>query len=557
MQGQQQQAEFQRAHQAYAAGDLALAERLTTDLLRRAPGFAPSLQLAAVIARRLGRTMEARQHFAAALTAAPRDPHILNSYANLLLELGDAAGALPLYRKAVELAPDLPGTRVNLALAAKRAGFLDEAQAALEEATRLFQRHAPAWQALGVLHLERQRPDEAAHALDQALALKPNDERILRARATAEAGLTLAGAVEAFRAGDHVTAIASVEAVAAARPDLVEAHTTLARMRWQSGDAAGFARSFETALAEQPRHPGLWEAYLAALIRAGCNREVLARIDAARQALGPAADRFEAAAATESGDLTRADVVFARANLAADPSLQISHLRHLLRAGRPEAAARAAEAIGAAAWPYLATAWRLLGDPRWQWLEGDPAFIQIFHLPIEPGLAEHLRGLHRTRAAPFDQTLRGGTQTEGNLFAEPAPEIDRLRRQFTEAVHAYLARLPPRDGNHPLLGPDRSAPALAGGWSVRLTDAGFHLNHVHPHGWISSAYYVSLPPLAGEEGCLTFGEPPAELGLGLPPIRAITPQPGRLVLFPSTLWHGTRPFPTGERLTVAFDVTPG
>ena len=34
----------------------------------------------------------------------------------------------------------------------------------------------------------------------------------------------------------------------------------------------------------------------------------------------------------------------------------------------------------------------------------------------------------------------------------------------------------------------------------------------------------------------------------------IEPKPGRLVLFPSTMWHGTEPFAAGERLTVAFDV---
>ncbi|HYD23379.1 MAG TPA: putative 2OG-Fe(II) oxygenase [Croceibacterium sp.] len=37
-------------------------------------------------------------------------------------------------------------------------------------------------------------------------------------------------------------------------------------------------------------------------------------------------------------------------------------------------------------------------------------------------------------------------------------------------------------------------------------------------------------------------------------MRTIEPRPGRLVLFPSAMWHGTRPFPAGERLTVAFDV---
>jgi outer membrane receptor protein involved in Fe transport len=42
----------------------------------------------------------------------------------------------------------------------------------------------------------------------------------------------------------------------------------------------------------------------------------------------------------------------------------------------------------------------------------------------------------------------------------------------------------------------------------------------------------------------------------LPPLATFEPKPGRLVLFPSFLFHGTRPFKGGERLTVAFDLVP-
>ena len=58
----------------------------------------------------------------------------------------------------------------------------------------------------------------------------------------------------------------------------------------------------------------------------------------------------------------------------------------------------------------------------------------------------------------------------------------------------------------------------------------------------------------GEQGWLKLGEPQAELGLGLAPFRTVEPKAGRLVLFPSTMWHGTIPFAAGERMTVAFDV---
>ena len=106
----------------------------------------------------------------------------------------------------------------------------------------------------------------------------------------------------------------------------------------------------------------------------------------------------------------------------------------------------------------------------------------------------------------------------------------------------------------------RSASALlrAGAWSVRLEQAGFHTDHVHPQGWFSSALYVALPETLGQggedhAGWLSLGEA-RDLVPGLAPRQLIEPRPGRLVLFPSTMWHGTRPFPQGERLTVAFDI---
>lgn len=91
-----------------------------------------------------------------------------------------------------------------------------------------------------------------------------------------------------------------------------------------------------------------------------------------------------------------------------------------------------------------------------------------------------------------------------------------------------------------------------------MFDRGFHSDHVHSQGWISSALYVALPGQTPEgasrhEGWLSLGEA-RDLVPGLDPVRLVEPRPGRLVLFPSTMWHGTRPFPAGERLTAAFDI---
>ena len=69
---------------------------------------------------------------------------------------------------------------------------------------------------------------------------------------------------------------------------------------------------------------------------------------------------------------------------------------------------------------------------------------------------------------------------------------------------------------------------------------------------------MALPDRAEDDlataGWLKLGEAPLELGIDAPPVQRIEPKPGRLVLFPSWMWHGTVPFTAGERLTVAFDV---
>jgi predicted 2-oxoglutarate/Fe(II)-dependent dioxygenase YbiX len=172
-----------------------------------------------------------------------------------------------------------------------------------------------------------------------------------------------------------------------------------------------------------------------------------------------------------------------------------------------------------------------------------------------------LRALHLAKGEFPDQSVRGGTQTDGPLFNRIDPTIQKVRSAIARAVEAYKLGLPPTDPRHPLLAHRRDRRVrFSGSWSVRLHGGGSHSNHVHPQGWISSALYVLLPPKqpneAEDAGWLTLGEPDAQLQLDLPPTRKIEPKAGQLVLFPSWMWHGTVPFSEGERLTVAFDVRP-
>jgi hypothetical protein len=94
-----------------------------------------------------------------------------------------------------------------------------------------------------------------------------------------------------------------------------------------------------------------------------------------------------------------------------------------------------------------------------------------------------------------------------------------------------------------------------------MREQGFHVNHLHPQGWISSCYYVTVPEVAkdqsAKQGWIKFGEPELDVALQNPIRRAVHPVPGRLVLFPSYMWHGTIPFQDAAlRTTIAFDAVP-
>ena len=105
--------------------------------------------------------------------------------------------------------------------------------------------------------------------------------------------------------------------------------------------------------------------------------------------------------------------------------------------------------------------------------------------------------------------------------------------------------------------------AISGAWSVRLGSGGYHTDHIHPHGWLSSACYIAVPTEVTQggnadshrAGWLRLGRPGV---VTAPPLAAehfVKPQPGLLVLFPAYMWHGVEPFRSATpRISVAFDV---
>jgi tetratricopeptide (TPR) repeat protein len=452
--------------------------------------------------------------------------------------------------------------------------------------------NASLWQWTALLERSLDEHERSMACFDRAAALAPADRSIAhgRARVTLEAGLPagelyeearrlspddgdvlLGYAASLFADGRSQSAEIAMEYALAHSPLWVQGHLKLAQLRSRIGKKEQATTSVERAIQLHPRQQQLWVALFSLLFQTEQFEALDHAVARARRHLQRSDTLLyhEAIAAVERGDTVRADRLFAGMGKELRRSLQIYWIRHLLRSGR---VAEACESVDAAlmtelrpiVWPYAAVAWRLAGDPRWQWIEGDfDRLISVVDLTAElrdmEVLEQTLRELHSERGQYLDQSVRGGSQTDGPLLSNVDVSIRALRAAIVPAVERYVQSLPPRDLAHPLLASPRGGRTrFSGSWSVLLQGSGYHTNHVHPQGWISSALYIRVPDLtlgdSKNAGWLTLGEPQAELGLGLNAFKEIEPKSGRLVLFPSYMWHGTRPFTAGERLSVAFDV---
>ena len=348
-------------------------------------------------------------------------------------------------------------------------------------------------------------------------------------------------------------------------PGWVDGQRALASLSWELDPKQDCVELFRKALQDDPRNAALWNAYLqtltgiedyagaaaaAAEARRYFDDPVLALIEASNRGMNGENSAVEALIAVVPASRARDEV----------------EVRHRIRIGDLDAAAHivdrlvAGDATDLGSWAIAEILWRRMSDPRWTWLAGNPKFVAKVGLPYTTDqlalLAQTLEDLHRQQRQPVGQSVRGGTQTRGRLFDRRDAPIVALRDALQSAVEAYRDRLPHYDKDHPLLRHRNRHLRVDGGWSVRLASSGFHVPHLHPDGVLSSAFYVRVPEFDGasKEGWLELGRPALDLRMTLDPLACIEPQPGTLILFPSYLYHSTRPFSAGERMSVAFDV---
>jgi tetratricopeptide (TPR) repeat protein len=554
------------AAQLIAQGRLNEAVGFLRSLVTDAPDLAPARLLFAVALRDTGHLAAAEAQLRAAMSLDPNLSGGAVNLSELLLAQGRADEAL----SATAALADSAAADLNVlsahAVTLKALGRLDEAIAVNERAVHVAPQSAVAEHNLaGALgDAEHYAASEAATGRAFAKGLDAPETWLVRARAL----------VGQSRYDEADTAYR--EAISR-RSDYVEALAELAQVVWmRSADAAAATAVLDGAIAAHPSHQALRVKKAELLEYAG-------DIDGAWAGIAEAAARADsepltlvvAARLSMRSDPPRALAIARRAAAIApaDRIVQATLCEAFLAGGQADLAAAAAlrlrqsapldqHAIG-----LLAAAWRLGGDPRYAELYDYKDLVRTARIDTPDGwdslpafladLAVSLEKLHVLRTHPVGQSVRHGSQTSQNLIRSPDPAIQAFFQAVDGPIRRHIAAL--GAGSDLVRSRATGDYRFNGVWSIRLRGGGFHANHLHPMGWLSSACYIALPSAVRRqtEGWLKFGEPGVATFPSLEAEYYVAPEPGLLALFPSYVWHGTVPFSGDEsRLTIAFDVVP-
>jgi len=552
------------------------AEAVLAPVLGANPREPDGLQLLGLVREQQGRLADAEQLLRQSLAARPNQPHVQVHLGRILAQSDRHPEAIAVLQAALRAQPDLFDAHLILAQVRFTAGDLDAAEQNYRSALGLNSQSQVALLGLSVLLNKTRRPAEAERLL-RAAGQNTARPAAWQAKVAHNLGLSLdlqGRADEAASAWRHAIAL---------DPSNQEAHRELNALLYRQGKADEFLSSFDQAAHRLPtaQHGALLLQKAGFLIDAE-------RFEEARDCFAQLAAIAPGSAGPQNGlAAAHAGLGQFEAAIAAyekslrlqpdDPATQIRLACVLLQTGDAKRALGLTDAVvprmrlDQAALAVHELALRANNDPRAERLADYDRHIQVFDLEPPEGFAsmaqfnaalnQQLDRMHTDLREPVDQSLRHGTQTAPSLLGGHDVLLGALRERLEEAVQIYIDRMAGGDKDHPLTSRRGKGFAFAGSWSSRLQTQGFHANHVHPAGWISSCYYGAVPDVAldqtARQGWIKFGEPSFKTEMRDTMRRAIQPVPGRLVLFPSYMWHGTIPFhAAAARTTIAFDAVP-
>ncbi len=502
--------QLQKAVQAHQAGDFAGAAKSYRAILALDKQNADATHLLGLVELQFGRTKEAIRLLEVGVNLRPKNP-------TFRFNLGVAYGtteqfgmAIKSYRRAAKLKPNDPNILNNLGLALGSDGQLQEAEKVLRQALLL-------------------DPDLAITAVNLAdvLCRLALPEQMQEAERLCRRVLSLP-------------------------PEMAKAHAVLARSLTVGNRQGEAVVAIKTAVQLEPGN-GLFQEQLAELSMKSADPKT-AEV-AARHAV-----RINPTRARSAGLLGSA--------LLAQEKLEDAK-SWLHKAIKLDPTGMEGCEAGAAANLYVAYLKKRQYDDVSTLLNLDQL---VFPVEIEtPEDYENLQDFNTELARaikdhpslqwnPAGYVTRKGAIT-GNVLLDAQPIFKAMEIAIRNGIELFLAALPSEPTHH--FKRDLSRRFRMVMWAVILDQEGHLETHIHEGSWISGVYYVSIPDFEQEigtdaAGAIEFGRPAKQYDLhdGFT-TRIVKPQDGRLVLFPSSMFHRTIPFRAeAERICISFNCFP-
>lgn len=559
-------------------------------------------QMYCVSLRRLGEKKPCQTAFVKALKRFPSHVPLLNSYGNFLVEndqlalakkqfsvalsieptqfdansnlgrvsslLGDHKTAVKFFQTALTLKSQSLNALVGAADSLQRLGDIQGAENLYLDGIERGLQGVKLYNNLATIRRSQNRIQEAIKLLEHALTLDPNEATTKRNLAACLALLNHNEKAEALYAN-----------VIEQNPFDVEAQGECARLLWSIGDEKPF-KYIQQNLNDPATQEPFWLWFISLLVEADEYTLAQGYID---QLLNQVPNSFQGLAMLGRVQRFKNDSACIDSHRQALKKSKQPNNKSLLNElgysflafdKNTEAATiysklTKIDKLDQGWWTLLSTCFNRLGNrAKYSWLcdydnlvfavDLDGYVTQRGNTVSIADLQLELDDMHKTTRHPIGQSLRGGTQTFEDLFDNKSELIQTLKDSVLEHAKQFISDKT-IDKNHPFLSRiGANELEFVGSWSVSLKSEGFHKSHFHPQGWLSGVCYIDLPPEIDEQGqgWLCFGKPEIEND-SFKGDYLVKPAAGRVVFFPSYMWHGTLPFKSStRRLTVAFDITP-
>jgi tetratricopeptide (TPR) repeat protein len=488
------QAKCAQALAFHQKGDFAQAQRLYLDILKHQPKHADALHLLGVIAYQKKNNQRAVDLITKAIEVNPNNPIFYLNHGNALLANKQPQVAISSYKQAISRKNNYVEAYTNLGSALRQLRQFEVAIENYNQAIRLKPDHIDAYLNRGNTLQELSRFKEAIEDYNKVISINPAFAKAYFNRGNAFKELNLLEA-----------AIASFNTAIKIKPDAGEAHNNLGLIFSELGH---------------------YEKAIECLTQA----ELLQAVNFKRSHLLECTYRVR--------DQDAFNKVLR----------QFSPLDHL-------------EPLSASLISHASIKYEQADSN--QFCQHPMDFVALTQLREQDGLTQTLikqtiQLLHDDdRHTRGQSLLTNGIQTAGNLFNSNLKCIAELKDIIMRRIYHYQATY--QDSQQGMFKHWPKDHTLYG-WLISMQQGGQLSAHIHNNAWVSGCLYISMPEKDDHHsGDIKFGLDGGghETGGKIFPSKLVEVKERDLLLFPSSLFHGTIPFSGSKnRISLAFDLRP-